>query len=74
MQAWNEDKELRKALEEVSLEMCRERHGVQVEPLTGLPEGVQKQQPETELKDKVICRGPALGCGMGEPWEELSQA
>lgn len=52
--------------------VSREQHGVQVEPLTGLPEGVQKQQPETGLKDKVICRGPALECGMGEPWEGFS--
>lgn len=73
-QAWDEDKELRKALEGVSLEMCRECHGMQAEPLTGLAEGVQKQQTETGLKDKVIYRGPAPGCGMGEPWEELSQA
>lgn len=52
----------------------REQCGVQVEPLTGSPEGVQKQQPETVLKDQIICREPAPECGTGEPWEELSEA
>lgn len=52
----------------------RKQCGVQVEPLTGSPEGVRKQQPETGLKDKSICREPAPECGMGEPWEELREA
>lgn len=57
MQAWDEDKELRKALEEVSLEMCRERHGMQAEPLTGLPEGYRSNSRRQGLRIRSFTEG-----------------
>lgn len=34
--------------------------------------GTEAAARETGLKDKVICRGPAPECGMGESWKEFS--